>query len=155
MTLYEVLTLFAALLAIVVSTVSLVRGRKIGAMQEELTRISAELAQRQLESINLENLQRSAPQLGLHMTKIGSTGYFVITNTGQGSAFNVDLELIDCTDNPLVSASSLLPCPELKPRSTVKIMTSTHLGSPPRYQSRLTWELADGESNSEVFWVSR
>jgi hypothetical protein len=139
MTLYETLTLLASLLALVVSTVSLVRGRKLGQVQEDLARISSELARRQIDSLDLATLEKAVPQLGVHITTLARSSYFIITNTGQGSAFNVDLELIDCSDNPLVTASDLLPCPELKPRSTVKLLASFCLASPLRYRCRILW----------------
>lgn len=52
MTLYETLTLLASLLALVVSTVSLVRGRKLGQVQEDLAKITSELARRQIDSLD-------------------------------------------------------------------------------------------------------
>lgn len=155
MTLYEALTLLASLLALVVSTVSLVRGRKLGQVQEDLARITSELARRQIDSLDLATLEKAVPQLGIHITRLSKSSYFIITNTGQGSAFDVDLELIDCSDNPLVTARDLLPYPELKPRSIVKLLASFHLASPLRYQVKLRWTIESGGRESEVFWVSQ
>ncbi|MGV8920700.1 MAG: hypothetical protein ACOH2R_23420 [Pseudomonas sp.] len=101
MTLYELLTLQASLLAIGVSTVSLVRGRKLGYMQEQLAKISAELAQRQIESYDVASREKTTPQLGIHISNMGGSSYFVITNSGQGSAFDTDLDLIDSQESPL------------------------------------------------------
>lgn len=155
MTEFELLTLLVSVVAVVSSTVSLVRGRKLGQMQEELTRISAELAKRQIESHDQAVLERKLPQLGIHISKLGEASHFVITNVGQGGALGLNLELIDCDDNPLVTVAELLPCPELKPRSTLKLLAVFHIGSPMRYQARLTWRVGTGEADSETFWVSR
>lgn len=155
MTIYETLTLLASLLALVVSTVSLVRGRKLGQVQEDLAKITSELARRQIDSLDFAQQEKAVPQLGVHITALAKSSFFIITNAGQGSAFNVDLELIDCSDKPLVTAHDLLPYPELKPRSTVKLLASFHLSSPRRYQAKLRWTTESGGSESEVFWVSQ
>jgi hypothetical protein len=155
MTLYETLTLLMSLLALAVSTVSLVRGRKLGQVQEDLANITSELALRQIDSLEIAKQEKAVPLLGVHITSLAKTSYFIIANTGQGSAFDVDLELIDCPDNPLVTAGDLLPCPELKPRSTVKLLAVFHNRSPLRYQVKLRWTTESRRGESEVFWVSQ
>lgn len=103
MTLYEMLTLFASIIAIVISAASLVRTRKLAAEQLELERITAELSRLQIKSIEEEENLKTKPQLNVAITKLGSSSHFIISNTGKGSAYMVCLELIDCKDNPLTS----------------------------------------------------
>ena len=156
MTLYELLTLLASIIAIVISAVSLVRTRKLAAEQLELERITAELSRLQIKSIEDEENLKTKPQLNVAITKLSSSSYFIISNTGKGSAYKVNLELVDCKDNPLSSeVNHILPYAEMKPNTRIKLMASMHLNSPRKYQVRLNWQESSGEELSEIYWVSR
>jgi hypothetical protein len=51
--------------------------------------------------------------------------------------------------------SEKFPHPEMKPNSRVKLIAAMHLGSPLKYQVKLSWKNSSGESQSEIFWVTR
>lgn len=103
MTMYELLTLLASIVAVVISAVSLVRTRKLAAEQLELARVTAELSRLQIKEISEQDALKTKPQLNVAITKIGNSSNFIISNTGQGSAFDLNMELIDCQDSPLLN----------------------------------------------------
>jgi len=155
-TLYELLTLLASIIAIVISAVSLVRTRKLAAEQLELERITAELSRLQIKSIEEQEHLKTKPQLNVAITKLGSSSHFIVANTGKGSAYKVNLDLIDCQDNPLTSEiHHILPYPEMKQNSRFKLLAAFHMSSPCKYQVKLTWQDSTGEEHSEIHWVSR
>lgn len=156
MTLYELLTLLASIIAIVISAVSLMRTRKLAAEQLELERITAELSKLQIKSIEEQEHLKTKPQLNVAITKLGNSSHFIVSNTGKGSAHKVNLELIDCQNNPLTSEiHHILPYPEMKQNSRFKLLAAFHMGSPLKYQVKLTWQDSSGEEQSETHWVSR
>ncbi|MDO2950417.1 hypothetical protein M8828_18870, partial [Aeromonas simiae] len=98
---FEILSLLISTLAAVISCVSLVRTRKLAKEQLELERVTAELSRLQIESIAEEKADKTKQKFNVNLTKLGNPYSFYISNTGQGSAYNVDFELIDCNDRPL------------------------------------------------------
>lgn len=157
MTPYELLTLLASVIAVIISAVSLVRTRKLAAEQLELERITAELSRLQIKSLEEQEVLKTKPQLNVAITKIGNSTNFIISNTGKGSAYDVNLELVDCPDNPLITsdADEKLPSPEMRPNSRIKLLAAMHMSSPLTYQVKLTWRESSGEQQSEIHWVSR
>lgn len=151
---FEILSLLISTLAAVISCVSLVRTRKLAKEQLELERVTAELSRLQIESIAEEKSDKTKPKFNVNLTKFGKSYNFYISNTGQGSAYNVDLELIDCNDSPLSTheLQDMFPHQEMKPNSRIKLMAAIHMGSPRKYQVKLTWENADGKKYDETFW---
>lgn len=163
MTLYEFLTLMASVIALVVSAVSLVRSRKVAENQLKLTaeqlkleRVTAELSRLQIQHFAEQDALKTKPLLNVAITKTGTSDHFVIANRGQGSAFDLDMELVDCLDSPLASdASHKLPFPEMRPNTVIKLIAGFHLNSPLKYQVKLTWKEAhDNVQKEEIFWVS-
>ena len=156
MTPYELLTLLASIIAVVISAVSLVRTRKLAAEQLELERITADLSRLQIKSIEEQENLKTKPQLNVAITKIGSSSHFIISNTGKGSAYEVNLELVDCQNNPLTSeVNHIFPYAEMKPNSRIKLLASMQMSSPLKYQVKLIWHESSGEELSEIHWVSR
>lgn len=156
MTLYELLTLLASIIAIFISAVSLARTRKLAAEQLELQQITAELSKLQIKSIEEQENLKTKPQLNVAITNLGNSSYFIISNTGKGSAYKVNLELVDCQDNPLTSeVNQILPYAEMKPNSRIKLLAVLHANSPLKYQVKLIWQESSGEELSEIHWVSR
>ncbi|MEZ8594043.1 hypothetical protein BCU22_010035 [Vibrio cyclitrophicus] len=152
---YEFLTLVTSLLAIVVSLISLVRTRKIAQEQLELERVTAELSKVQLRNLEEENKAKNLPKFNVTIQRLGKNSFFYITNTGQGTAYNLNLELVNCPENPLYDIEHKLPHPEMKPNSRVKLNAAFHMQSPLKYEAKLTWEDAEGNSLSENFWLTR
>lgn len=156
MTSYETLSLLVSLIAIVISTASLVRTRKIAKEQVELERITAELSRLQIQNIEEDRAERNKPKFNVTLTKVGKSSFFYITNTGEGAAYDVDFELIDCEDSPLTGdLKEKFPHPEMKSKSRVKLIAAMHLGSPLKYHVRLSWKDGEGIHHDETFWVTR
>ncbi|MDO6775611.1 MULTISPECIES: hypothetical protein [unclassified Shewanella] len=152
---YEIISSLVSLLAIVVSSVSLIRTRKLAKEQLELERVTAELSKLQIESIELEKADKIKPKFNVSLTKLGKSYSFYISNTGQGSAFDVRFELVDCENSPLCSdVEEKFPHPEMKPNTRVKLIAAICLGSPLKYQAKITWKDLEKESHEELFWVT-
>ncbi|MBP0938979.1 hypothetical protein V2K16_01950 [Pseudomonas alliivorans] len=153
MTPYELFTLLVSVVAIIISAVTLVRTRKLASEQLALERITAELSGLQIKTLEESEKLKTKPQLNIALTKLGGSNHFIVSNTGRGSAFKVNFELIDCSHSPLSSdVDHILPYPEMKPNSRFKLLASMHMGSPLKYQVKLTWQEVSGDNISEIHW---
>ncbi|MEZ6138889.1 MAG: hypothetical protein R3C53_28725 [Pirellulaceae bacterium] len=154
MTLVDYLTLSISLLSVIVAAISLIRTRALAAEQLELERVTAELSAKQIELIEREDQQRKRPDFHVDLTKLGNDHYFLVANRGDGSAFDLNFELVDCANSPLFADSvRMFPHSELKAQSRIKVPAAIHLGSPSTYNVRLTWKERDGVDKSEDFSV--
>lgn len=152
---YEVISTLVSVLAIIVSTISLIRTRKLAKEQIELEKVTAKLSELQIEGIEQEKAERNKPKFNVSLTKLGKSHYFYITNTGQGTAYDVNFELIDCDDSPLTNdVNHKFPHPEMKPKSRVKLIAALHLQSPLKYQAKVSWKDSENTSHEETFWVT-
>lgn len=156
MSAFEVLSLVTSILAVVLSTISLMRTRELAKEQLELEKVTAELSKLQIESITEQKTNQTKPKFNVSLTKLGKAYNFYISNTGQGSAYNVNFELIDCEDSPLFNSEliDMFPYQEMRPGSRIKLLASLHFNSPSKYQSKLSWEDENGNKNEEIFWTS-
>ena len=163
----EILTLCVSLISVVIAVISLIRSRKTAAdqlrlaeeqlrlseKQIELDEIAASLAAKQIQQIEEEDHQKRQPLFHVDLTKLGKSYHFLIANRGAGTAFNVNVELVDCPDSPLV-ADDKLPARELRSNSRLKLLAAIHMGSPQTYVVRLTWDDSDGNHHTDDFHVS-
>ena len=154
MTTVEILTLVCSLVSLVIAAVSLIRTRKVAVEQLRLDRITADLAQKQLEQIEQQEGMNKLPSLTVTMGKLGKKWNLVIANRGTGSARNLDFELIDCHDNPFFNAGSKLPHPDLRAGQRIKLGAAIHMQSPSKYHLRITYNDLDGGSHSEDHHVT-
>jgi len=153
---YEQLSLLVSVLAVAISTVSLVRTRKLAKEQLELERVTAELSKLQIQSLEEDRVSKTKPKFNVTLSKLGQSSFFYISNTGEGSAFDVNFELVDCDDSPLIGDfPEKFPHPEMKANSRVKLMAAMHMGSPLKYQVKLSWKDEAGGSQDEIFWVTK
>ncbi len=153
---YEQSSLLVSVLAVVISTVSLVRTRKLAKEQLELERVTAELSKLQIQSLEEDRVSKTKPKFNVTLSKLGKSSFFYISNTGEGSAFDVNFELVDCDDSPLTGDfPEKFPHPEMKANSRVKLIASMHMRSPLKYQVKLSWKDEAGENQDEIFWVTR
>ncbi len=155
---YESLTIFVAVISgliavisAVISLVSLVRTRKVEAVQIEQGEAMAKLAKRQFEQIEHDEAARDRPDFHVVLTKIGNGFYFCVTNVGDGIGKDVNFELVDHPNSSLVD-TELFPV-DIKPQATIKLDAYLHLGTPDKYNVRLTWTERDGVKNEELFKV--
>ena len=154
MTNVDYLTISISLLSVIVAAISLLRTRTLAVEQLKLERITAELSAKQIQIIEREDQQRQRPQFHVDLTKLGNDHYFLVANRGDGSAFDLTFELVDCTNSPLYDDSvRMFPYSELKAQSRVKVPVAIHMGSPSSYNVRLHWKERDGADKSEDFTV--
>lgn len=153
---YETLTLLVSVIAVVISSVSLIRTRKLAKEQLELERVTAELSRLQIQTLEEDRESKTKPKFNVSLSKLGKSSFFYISNTSAGTAYDVDFELMDCDDSPLTGDfPEKFPHPEMKPNSRVKLIAAMHMGSPLKYQVKLTWKDAVGEAKDDIFWVTR
>jgi hypothetical protein len=80
----------------------------------------------------------------------------VITNTGGGSAYKLDFELINPPENPIPCGElNIFPWEELKPRQSIKLIAAFHANSPSKFRVGLLWNDASGNAQKELFTVPR
>lgn len=143
MSFYEIISTGVSFLALVIAVLSWLKSNK--------------LAKLQIQEIEERNKLKNKPSLNIAISPCHRSNHFVIANRGEGSAFNVNLELIDCEDSPFASDFyEIMPHPELKPAQAVKLLAIIHANSPLKYQVKLTWnENSSNQIFEEIFWVSR
>lgn len=148
MSYHEFITISISLLAVIISAVSLMRTNK-------LAKVTHKLSVLQIQNIEQENSSKTKPNFNVTLSKLGKSWFFYVSNTGRGSAFNVDFELIDCERNPLTSdIHEKFPHPEMKPNSRVKLLAAIGIGSPSQYQVKLSWLNSAQQPCEEIFWVT-
>lgn len=154
MTHVEFLTLSTSILSVIIAAVSLIRTRRLAAEQIELERVTSELAAKQLQIIERDDQQRHRPAFYVDLTKLGNDHFFLIANRGDGSAFELNFELVDCSYSPLYADSvRMFPYAELKSQARLTVPAAIHLGSPSSFNVRLFWKERDGTEKSEHFSV--
>ena len=153
---YEVLGILVAIVAVIISTVSLVRTGKLQRQQIRLNELTEELSKKQLEIMAKGELANQQTHVEVALNKIGSSWQFLLTNMGTAVARNVNLELIDCPDSPLVRGDydKKLPIHLLQPGQTVRLLASIHLGSPPNFKARISWTNQDDSDKTADYYLS-
>lgn len=153
---YEFLTLLVSVGALLVSLASMRWTHKISKEQLEIERVTAQLSTRQLQVLEEEQKAKNMPKFQVTISKLGKSSCFYIVNIGEGSAYDVNFELIDCESSPLVSDYyEKFPHPEMKPQSRVKLLAAFHMQSPLKYQVRLSWKDEFGAQQEESFWITK
>lgn len=155
----DFLTLAISLVSVVLSLISMYRTQqlakeqmKLAEEQIELERVTAELSKKQIKQIENDDQQRHRPNLHVILNRVGRNYYFLVTNLGDGSAYGLNFELVDCNESPIVDGElGRFPLKELKSQGSVKIRASIHLGSPLSYNVRLSWKERDDSAKVENF----
>lgn len=160
---FEALSLIISSLAVLISIISLIRTKKLAEEQIklaeeqlELEKFTAELSKLQIENIAVEKANKTKPKFNVSLTKISKSYNFYISNTGQGSAYNVNFELVNCENSPLFTSEllAIFPYQEMKPSSRIKLLASSHMNNPIKYQSKISWEDESGNKYEDIFWTS-
>lgn len=146
-----------SILAIIISTVALIRSNKVAQEQLKLERVTAELSKKQLELLQAEEASKAKPKLNVTIQQLGQNNCFYITNRGSVNIYNVNFELIDLQprDHPLLDAHEKLPHKELRAESVLKLRAVFHIGSPSKYEVKLSWTDEQGNPFEELFYPTR
>lgn len=159
MTPYQTIAVCIALLALIISAVSLRRTSKTTKEQLSLQRVMADLAQKQLEQIQDSENSAESARLSLRVDTAGSsTRNLVLTNVGEAEARDVEFELDPQGDleSPLVHSDyeEKFPIPVLTPGNSVSTLMAIHLGTATAFRVILKWRDRVGNHHSEETYVS-
>ncbi len=159
LTYQQIVTAAIALVAIIISVVSLRRTSKVQEQQLRLQRKQEELTDLQLESLRKQS--EAAPPLAaaptqiqekadvrIDLQRIGRDFKFIITNWGRVPARDVtfDLDLETGKNSPLVSGDYDLkiPIPELAPGNRIPLWAAITMGMGTTFPARWSWRNPDG-----------
>jgi type II secretory pathway pseudopilin PulG len=159
MTYQQIVTAAIALLAIVVSLVSLRRTSRVQEQQLRLQRKQEELTDLQLEALRKQS--QTAPSLAtspaatqekadvrIDLTRSGRDFRFIITNWGRVPARDVtfELDLEAGKRSPLVKGdyNEKIPIPELAPGNRVPLWAAITMGMASTFPARWSWRNPDG-----------
>lgn len=146
-----------SIIAVIISTVALIRSRKVAQEQLRLEKITAELSKKQLELLQAEEDSKAKPKLNVTIQQLGQSHCFYITNRGNITIYNVNFELMDLhsRNNPLMDAQEKLPHKELRAENALKLRATFCLGSPLTYVAKLSSQDEHGNSFEERFYPTR
>jgi hypothetical protein len=159
----QTITALIALLAIVVSFVSLRRTSKVQEQQLRLQKKQEELTDLQLEALRKQaQLGASAPPVSVaqeradvrvDLEKVGRGEFkFFITNWGSVPAHHVtfDLDLEAGKNSPLVKGDydEKIPIQELGPGNRVPLWAAITMGMGTSFQARWSWRNPDGTTET-------
>lgn len=158
LTLQQTLTAAIAIVAAVISLVSLRRTSAVQRQQLRLQKKQEELTDLQLEALRKQALPASASvavaapvekaDVRVDLEKSGRDYKFIITNWGRVPAREVtfDLDLEPGRSSPLVSGDYdvKIPIPELAPGARCPLWAALTFGSGTTFPARWTWRNPDG-----------
>ncbi len=158
MTLYEILTVLVAVIAVITAAASLVRTRKVEEKQLEFQAITAALAKKQLAALEKEEGAKNKADVTVELVKVGRSDFrFVVSNQGHAPATNVNFTIAEeSPDNPLVpnECERKLPYPKLEPGQSFTLIAALHMGSAMNYANHISWQNIDGSSGARDVHVS-
>jgi len=156
MTAYELISVVASFVAVVISGVSLLRTWHLQRQQLRLNEVTEQLSRKQLSVLAAQEAATARARVVADLTKFGSDWYFTITNQGPAPARSVNFELVDCADSPLVEGDyeQKVPIPLLQPGQTTRLLAALHQGSPTRYNAKVSRTNTDGLGVCENFYLS-
>lgn len=151
MTKYEFITLCVSVLAVVVSTISLIRTRKTADQQLHLEKITSELSKKQLEQILETEKQAEKAFIDLELYSVGSNNELSITNTSHAVAQDIQLKFIGEHDPTIQSDfDSKIPISSLRPGKNVTLIAVSEMGAPSSFEVEVTWKNPDGNVVSDI-----
>lgn len=146
---YEGLSLLVALLAAIVSFVSLYRTHRVAARQLELQEAQATLARFQHDVLAKEEAAKRRADIRIAVVEQGRDHRLVISNVGHGSARDVVFDVVhgDGKESFLIQSEmdELLPITELPPRHEVSMLIAPTLGSARHFLAQIAWISETGE----------
>lgn len=152
----ETITVAIALVAVVISVVSLRRTSRVQDQQLRLQKKQEELTDLQLEALRRQSAADSSSiaivsekaDVRVELETFGRDHKFIITNWGSASATDVtfELELEPGRRSPLVKGDydQKVPVPELSPGGRVPIWAAITMGMGTAFPAKWTWRNPDG-----------
>jgi hypothetical protein len=155
----QIVTAAVALVAVIISLVSLRRTSKVQEQQLRLQRKQEELTDLQLESLRRQSQTRTLPaaavaasqeraDVRVDLERVGRDYKFIITNWGRVPSRDVTfgLDLGAGKPSPLLRGDYdvKIPIPELGPGNRVPLLAAITLGMAPIFPARWSWRNPDG-----------
>jgi hypothetical protein len=128
----DMITPLISILAVIISLVALIRGRKNSQKLIELEEIHAQLSRKQLEEYERQETDSLKANLTVSLQADGSSGRFIIENKGPAVAKKIYFSLIEEGEhNPLVSGDfeKKIPYPQLNPGESYHFLASFPLST--------------------------
>lgn len=155
---YEITSLLIAIFAIVISVVSLIRASRNQTKQLEFEAITAALAKRQLDLLEIKEQRREQAYVTAELVKVGRSGYrFVIMNQGVAVASDVTFGIDPKSpDHPLVAneCARKLPYPSLQPGHSFTLIAALSMDSAMSYNTQVKWKNPDGSQGTNNVHLS-
>jgi hypothetical protein len=150
MSLAEGANIAVALVAVVVAVVSLYRTRLVEAEQLRQGRIMADLAAKQIVSLDEADARRHRAAVTANMVREAKGHAVYIENRGEAQAQNLTLEIVDCDRGPFIRGDydAKFPVEVLQPGGTIRLTALITHGGPLTYKGRLRWTNPDGSAGS-------
>ncbi len=153
MSLYELLTLLAACLALIISLIVWFGQRRLQEESNRLQRIMADQSQKQITQMEAEDEQRRQAHLILSLEEHGRDHRLLITNHGPAIARQVQVQSLGTAveDQLLIEeeVASKFPLDTLMPGSSSSLTACIYMGSPMVFRIRVTWQDGRGILMSE------
>lgn len=155
----DVINPIISVLAVLISLVALIRGRKNSQKLIELEEIHAQLSRKQLEEYERKEADSLKASLTVNLQADGSSGKFLVENKGPAVAKKIYFSLNEEGDhNPLVGGDfeKKIPYPQLNPGESYHFLASFPLAVTQMiYGVDLRWHTEDGVQHKKTFSVSR
>jgi len=141
MSTFEIINLIIAILALIISTVSILHARKTQTSFLELEKVHVELSKKQLEEISSIEILKNKTNLNVTIYN----GSLLITNIGTAKARNIEINFADIKlDCIVLSEKNKLPYPVLNPNEEFKLVASYHTKNAPQLVPiKIQWENMD------------
>lgn len=150
---YEGLSLLVALLAAIISFVSLYRTHRFAARQLELQEAQAELAKFQHELLAKEQAAKRRADVRIAVVARGNGHRLIISNIGSGSARDVSFDVVlpDGTQSFLIESevAELLPITQLLPQQEVTMLVAPTMASARHFLAKVSWLNEDGKRENQ------
>lgn len=155
----EVISSLVSIVAVIISLVALIRGRKISQKLIELEEVHAQLSRKQLEEYEKLEVESLRAALSVSLDVEGGSGKFFVENKGPALAKDIYFSLTEDGDhNPLVVGDfeKKIPYPLLNPDERYHFLASFPLSVTQMiYGVDLRWHTEDGIQHKKRFMVSR
>ncbi|TQV65687.1 hypothetical protein FKG94_28215 [Exilibacterium tricleocarpae] len=158
---FEIITTLISVLAVVISTISLIRTRKQAKKLMEYERLHAEVSRRQLAEMDEVKSQKNKTSLVAEIEHYpeNHASSFVIMNNGISDATNIYFSLTEENEsNPIVQKSleNKTPYQLLRPGEYYDIAASFPINIKQQvFNICLRWSNADGTQSNETMAVYR
>lgn len=161
---FELLSSITAVVMLVLTTLAVIRDRRIDERQQRiekeqarLNKVQEELAAKQLEQLSRLERERNQATVVPEIVNEGGHKYaFHITNVSGVPARDVNFELIECERSPLLRGDydEKLPAACLAPGGRIRLIAAITMGSPRVFRGKVSWRNLDDTTAQQEYTLS-